>query len=169
MKPTNQQPLDACHLNKNSIIKWKKAYYNHVFDWNTPTIEKHEHCMPIIVESSPSIDKRYCFEKKTRLSRNHIIIQENPIKDYFRSSLCSCLICFWMLAGIVCLIQSIKIRRLLKKNNPPSKEEARQLSNRLYTNLVLTYVIGGIIIGVLILTVLVTFVVGLKGYFSRSL
>ncbi|CAF4285167.1 unnamed protein product [Rotaria socialis] len=71
-----------------------------------------------------------------------------------------------LIAGIVCLHQSIKIRRLLKKHDQQSEDKARLLSNRLHTNLILTYVFGGIIIGVLIMTVLVTFVVGLKGYFK---
>ncbi|CAF4304814.1 unnamed protein product, partial [Rotaria sordida] len=56
----------------------------------------------------------------------------------------------------------------LKKNHLQFNNEAQKLSNCLYTNLVLTYVIGGIIIGVLIMTVLVTFIVGIKGYFSKS-
>lgn len=74
-----------------------------------------------------------------------------------------------MFAGVVCLHHSIKIRQLLKKHDSESKEHARKLSDRLYTYLVLTYVFGGIIIGVLIMTVLVTFIVGFKGYYSRSL
>jgi hypothetical protein len=150
-----KQPLDVYHFERS-------AYYNHVFDWNS---NSNEYRVPII-ESSPKSDRSYCFDQKKRSSRNRIVIQEPPVKDYFKASLFSCLSCFWMIAGIVCLFQSIKIRRLLKTNN---HQEARDRSNRLYTNLVLTYVFGGMIIGVLIMTILVTFVVGFKGYFSKSL
>ena len=169
MKQANQQTLEVRHLDKNSFISWKNSlvtYHNNIFDWN----EQEEYRIPII-ESSPKLDKHqpYCFNKKKRSSKNHIVIQEAPINDYFKSSLFACLSCFWMLGGIICLIQSIKIRQLLKKNNHQLKDEARKRSNRLYTNLVLTYVFGGMIIGVLIMTILVTFVVGIKGYFSKSL
>ncbi|CAF1041472.1 unnamed protein product [Rotaria sordida] len=164
----NQQPLDVHHLDKNSLVLWKKSQYNYVFNCNPYKNNQEEYCIPII-ESSSKIDRPYCFDKYKRSSKNQIIIQESPIKDYFKPSLCACLSCFWMCAGIICLIQSIKIRYLLKKNHPQFNNEARQLSNRLYTNLVLTYVLGGIIIGVLIMTVLVTFFVGIKGYFSKSL
>ncbi|CAF3875607.1 unnamed protein product [Rotaria sp. Silwood1] len=145
-----------------------RTHYNHIFNWNLYKNDQEEYCIPII-ESSPILDRPYCFDKKKRLSKNQIMIEESPIKDYFKASLCACLSFFWMFAGIVCLIQSIKIRHLLKRNNSQFNDEARQLSNRLYTNLVLTYVFGIVIIGVLIMTVLVTFIVGIKGYFSKSL
>jgi hypothetical protein len=164
MKQANQQPLDVHYLEKNS---WRNSYQNHVFDWNL-TPQEQEYCIPII-ESSPKSDRTEHFEKKKRSSKNAIIIRESPIQDYYKASLFSCLTCFWMIAGILCLIQSIKIRRLLKEKNSQSDEEARKRSNRLYTNLILTYVFGGMIIGVLIMTILVTFVVGIKGYFSKSL
>ncbi|CAF5009618.1 unnamed protein product, partial [Rotaria sp. Silwood1] len=142
-----------------------RTHYNHIFNWNLYKNDQEEYCIPII-ESSSILDRPYCFDKKKRLSKNQIIIEESPIKDYFKASLCACLSFFWMFAGIVCLIQSIKIRHLLKRNNSQFNDEARQLSNRLYTNLVLTYVFGIVIIGVLIMTVLVTFIVGIKGYFK---
>jgi hypothetical protein len=153
-----KQPLDVYHLEKNT-------YYNHVFDWNSHSNEREEYRIPIM-ESSPKSDRSYCFDKKKHSSKNRINIQETPINDYYKASLFSCLSCFWMIAGVVCLIQSIKIRRLLKTNH---FQEARERSNRLYTNLVLTYVFGGMIFGVLVMTILVTFVVGFKGYFSKSL
>jgi hypothetical protein len=158
MKQTNQQLLDV------QKISWK----NHVFDWNSCPNKQEEYRVPII-ESSPKSDRFYCFDKQKRSSKNQIIIQEPPINDYFKASLFACLTCFWMIAGIVCLIQSIKIRKLLKKNNQQFNDQARKYSNRLHTNLILTYVFGGMIIGVLIMTILVTFVVGIKGYFSKSL
>ncbi len=161
MKQANQQPLDVNYLDKNS-------YHNTVYDWNLYLHEPEEYRIPII-ESSPKSDRPYCFDKKKRSSKNQFIIQETPINDYFKASLFACLTCFWMIAGIVCLIQSIKIRRILKKNNQKFHDEARKRSNRLHTNLILTYVFGGMIIGVLIMTILVTFVVGIKGYFSKSL
>jgi hypothetical protein len=169
MKQANQQLLEVRSLDKNTFISWKNSlvtYHNNVFDWN----EQEEHRIPII-ESSPKSDKHqpYCFDKKKRSSKNHTIIQETPIKDYFKPSLFACLSCFWMIGGIVCLIQSIRIRQLLKENNHQLNDEARQRSNRLHTNLIFTYVVGGMIIGVLIMTILVTFVVGIKGYFSKSL
>lgn len=169
MKPANQQTLDARHLDKNSSISWKKPHHNHVtFDWNSHKHDQEEYRIPII-EPSPKLDRPYCFDQKQSSSKSQIIIQEKPVKAYFQASLCACVTFFWMFAGIVCFIQSLKIRRLLKKNNPESIDQAKDLSNRLYTNLVLTYVMGGIIIGVLIMTVLVTFIVGFKGYFSKSL
>ncbi len=164
MKQAPQQPLNVHSLNKNTKISWKHSYQNHVFDWN----EHEEHRIPII-QPSPKSERSNTAEKKGRSSKHHILIQEPPIKDYFKASLFACLSCFWMIAGIVCLIQSIKIRRLLKQNSKPLDEEARKLSNRLHTNLILTYVFGGMIVGVLIMTILVTFVVGIKGYFSKSL
>jgi len=158
-----KQPLDVHQLDKNPKISWK----NSVFDWNSCSNEQ-EYRIPII-ESSPKCDRPYCFDKKKRSSRTPVLIREPPINDYFKRSLFSCLTCFWMIAGIVCLIQSIKIRKLLKQNNQQFKDEARKRSNRLYTYLILTYVFGGMIFGVLIMTVLVTFLVGFKGYFSKSL
>lgn len=150
-----KQPLDVYHLERNT-------YNNHIFNWNS---NPNEHRIPIM-ESSPESNRSYCFDQKKRSSKNRINIQESPINDYFKASLFSCLTCFWMIAGIVCLIQSIKIRRLLKTNN---HLKAREYSNRLHTYLILTYVFGGMIFGVLIMTILVTFVVGFKGYFSKSL
>jgi hypothetical protein len=154
MKQSNQQPLDVRHLDKNLLISWKK---------NTSSDEEDYH-VPVI-HSSPKPDRPYCFDEK----KNHVNIVETPINDYFKPSLIACLTCFWMLGGIICLIQSLKIRQLLKKNSYHLNEQARRSSNRLYTNLILTYVVGGMIIGVLVMTILVTFVVGIKGYFSKSL
>lgn len=161
-----KQPLDVQYLEKSS---WKSAYYNHVFDWNSTSNEHEEHRIPIIEEPSPKSVRSYCFDKKKRSSRLPVLIKEPPIKDYFKASLFACLTCFWMVAGIVCLVQSIKIRRSLKNNHRQINDEARKRSNRLHTNLILTYVFGGMIYGVLIMTILVTFVVGIKGYFSKSL
>src|SRR5437868_4587431 len=111
MKQTNQQPLDVYYLDKNPKISWKNSYDNHVFDWNSYQNEQEEYRIPIIESSpSPKSDRSYCFDKKKRSSK-YIVIQEPPINDYFKASLFSCLICFWMIAGIICLIQSIKIRR----------------------------------------------------------
>ena len=75
-----------------------------------------------------------------------------------------------MLGGLVCFVQAVKIRRMLNgKSSPLVLHEARRRSNRLYTNLVITYVVGGMISGALVTTMLVTFIVGIKGYYSRSL
>lgn len=161
-----KQPLDVQYLDKSS---WKNSYYNHVFDWNLSSNEREEHRIPIIEEPSPKSARSYCFDKKKRSSRSPVPIRESPIKDYFKTSLFACLTCFWMIAGIVCLIQSIKIRRLLKKSHRQAREQARQCSNRLHTNLILTYVFGGMIYGVLIFTILFVFIVGTKGYFSKLL
>jgi hypothetical protein len=168
MKQPNQQPLHVHRLDKNSIISWANSYQNHVFDLNTYTNEQEEYRIPII-ESSPKANRPYDFDNKKPSSKNHIIVQEPPINDYFKPSLFACLSCFWMVTGIICLIQSIKIRRLLKNNNYQFNDEARRRSNRLHTNLILTYVFGGMIIGALVMTILVTFFVGIKGYFSKSL
>ncbi|CAF4130223.1 unnamed protein product, partial [Rotaria sordida] len=138
---TSHLPTNILH---NETILWKKSQYNHVFNCNSYKNNQEEYFIPIIETSSSKIDKLYCFDKYKRSSKNEIIIQESSIKDYLKSSLYACLSCFWMCT-------------------------AQKLSNCLYTNLVLTYVIGGIIIGVLIMTVLVTFIVGIKGYFSKSL
>ncbi|CAF1486577.1 unnamed protein product [Rotaria magnacalcarata] len=168
MKQATQQPLSVHHLDKNSLVLWRKTQPNYAFDWNSYSNEQQEYRIPII-EPLSTIEKPYCFDQKKKSTKSHIIIIENPINDYFKLSLFACLSCFWMLAGIICLHQSIKIRRLLKKRDQQSEDKARLLSNCLHTNLILTYVFGGIIIGVLVMTVLVTFVVGLKGYFSKSL
>lgn len=158
MKHDDHQLFDVYHLEPNP----RHSFHNQVFY----TYNDEEHRVPIL-QPSPSSTLSYCFDpKEKRSSKTRIIIQESPIKDYFKASLFSCVTCFWMIAGIVCLYQSMKIRRLLRTNH---REEARRYSNRLHTNLILTYVFGGMIFGVLIMTVLVTFVVGIKGYFSRSL
>jgi hypothetical protein len=155
MKQSNQQPLDVRRLDKNFLTSWKKTSIDE---------EEEEYRIPII-QSSSKYDQPYCFATK----KNQLIIEETPVNDYFKASLFACLTCFWMVGGIICLIQSIKIRRLLKKNNYRLNEQAQRSSNRLHTNLILTYVVGGMIIGVLIMTIIVTFVVGIKGYFSKSL
>ena len=157
MKDFNQQPLDV----RNSNI-------NHIFEWNSYQIyHDKEHRVPI-VDSSPKSTRSYCFDKQKPSTKDHVVTQEPPIKDYFKTSLFACVTCFWMIAGIVCLYQSFKIRQLLKKNNEVYREEARRCSNRLHTNLILTYVFGSMVIGVFVMAILVTFVVGIKGYFSRS-
>ena len=161
MKQADHQLLDVYRLEPSLY----HTFHNQIFYTN----HDDEHRRPILqptLSSSPSSTLSYCFDPKKRSSKGRIVIQERPIKDYFRASLFSCITCFWMFAGIVCLFQSLKIRRLLRENR---REEARRCSNRLHTNLILTYVFGGMIFGVLIMTILVTFVVGIKGYFSRSL
>lgn len=169
-----QQPLNARQLEKNLFITWRNSlvtYHPHALDWD---LSNEEYRLPIM-EPSPRSDKHlfsdevYSFDKKKHANKNHIIIQEPPIQDYFKASLFACLTCFWMIGGIICLIQSIQVRRLLKKNDSRTMDEAKKRSNRLHTNLVLTYVIGGMTVAVLITTVLVTFFVGIKGYFGRSL
>lgn len=157
--------LDVYHLEQNFR---DHSFHNQAFDWNTLTSNHQEHRIPIL-QSTPSSTRSFSFAPKRQPSKHRIVLQERPIEDYFKASLVSCLTCFWMIAGIVCLIQSWKIRRLLQSNHPLLHEEARRRSNRLHTNLILTYVFGGMIYGVLIMTILVTFVVGIKGYFSRSL
>ena len=138
------------------------------FDWHRYDFDREQYPLPII-NPSPKSDKHLFDEINSSFkSKRQTTIRPTPIRDYFKSSIFSCLTCFWMIGGIVCLIQSIKIRRWLRENQR-STEEIQRLSNRLYTNLLFTYVIGGMIIGILILTVFVTFIVGIKGYFSRSL
>ena len=167
MKQANQQPLDVRYLDKNPLITCTNSYDTHGSDCTSSTNEQEEYPIPTI--ESPKTDKPYCFDETKTSSKTSIIIEDPPIKDYFKASLFACVTCFWMLGGIVCFVQSLKIRRLLKKKNYQSDEQAKIRSNRLYTNLVLTYVFGGMIIGVLIMTIVVTFVVGIKGYFSKSL
>ncbi|CAF1237686.1 unnamed protein product [Adineta steineri] len=135
MTYTNQQPLHVHNLNKNSLVPWTKSHQNHTYDWNN---EQEEYRIPII-QLTPRSDRSYDIEKEKSASiKNHIKIQEPPINDYFKPSLFACLTCFWMIAGIVCLIQSIKIRKILKKNNQQYNDEAKRRSNCLYTNLILT-------------------------------
>ena len=169
-----QQPLNARQLEKNLFLTWRNSlvtYHPHVLDWE---LSPEEHRVPIM-ESSPRSDKHllsdeiYSFDKKNHSNKNQIVIEDPPIRDYFKASLFACITCFWMIGGVVCLIQSIQIRRLLKKNQQQTMEEAEKLSNRLYTNLIVTYVVGGMIIGVLITAVAVIFFFGIKGYFGRSL
>lgn len=162
MKEQQHHTLDVHHL------VHPHSFHNQAFDWNILKNNPEEYRRPIL-QPSPSSTRSFTFAPKRQSSKHHIIIQERPIKDYFQASFISCLTCFWMIAGIVCLIQSLKIRRLLQSNDPVLHEEARRRSNRLHTNLILSYVFGGMIYGVLIMTILVTFVVGIKGYFSRSL
>ncbi|CAF4041793.1 unnamed protein product [Adineta steineri] len=135
MTYTNQQPLHVHNLNKNSLVPWTKSHQNHTYDWNN---EQEEYRIPII-QLTPRSDRSDNVEKEKSASiKNHIKIQEPPINDYFKQSLFACLTCFWMIAGIVCLIQSIKIRKILKKNNQQYNDEAKRRSNCLYTNLILT-------------------------------
>jgi hypothetical protein len=178
-----QQPLAVHHFDKNLFISWRNSlvsYHSNILEWNRSHDDNdgddRAYRMPIM-NSTPRTDQHrltndvYAFDRQASPSGKYacIVRQTPPVRDYFKSSLFACLTCFWMIGGIVCLIQSIRIRYLLKKNRRLSIEEAHQCSNRLYTNLILTYVFGGMIIGVLIMTVLVTFFVGIKGYFNRSL
>lgn len=158
-----QQPLDARHL---------------FFRWISSPIREQEIHLPIVNPSPQSVkhsfhdDEIYSFDhRQTRKSieSTKSFYRPPPIKDYFCASIFAFLTCFWMIGGIVCLFQSMKIRRLLRSDQPSQLMEARKYSNRLWTNLLYTYVIGGMTIGVFILTILVTFFVGIKGYFSRSL
>lgn len=156
-----QEPLDARHL---------------FFRWISPPTREEEYHLPIVNPSPQSLkhpfkdEEIYCFDEPRRSTNSSkILIRPTPIKDYFSASLFACLTCFWMVGGVVCLIQSLRIRRLIRTNQPGKLLEAQKYSHRLWTNLLYTYVIGGMTIGVLILTVFVTFFVGIKGYFSRSL
>ncbi|UJR15120.1 hypothetical protein I4U23_002085 [Adineta vaga] len=156
---------DDPSINEEDRKEYQKLAFQ-IFLSNSYRNDQEDYRVPIM-ESSPKSDRSYCFDKKKSSTKKHPIIQEAPIKDYFKASLFACITCFWMIAGIVCLFQSLKIRQLLKKNNEKFQDEARRRSNRLHTNLILTYVFGGMIIGVLIMTILVTFVVGIKGYFNK--
>ena len=163
-----QQPLDVRHLDKNRFVSWMHH--------PTATMLDREHediRLPIMDEASPRSERHvriddhaYCFDSK----KSHVVIREEPVRDHFKSSLFACLTCFWMIGGLVCFVQAVKIRCMLKNNSSPLVLlEARRRSNRLYTNLVITYVVGGMISGALVTTLLVTFIVGIKGYYSRSL
>ena len=142
MKQQHEQPLNV------------KIY------WKNSTTE----CRYPILKSTRRNQQVYCFEPATPS-----VIRPPPINDYYRASLISCLTCFWMVTGIVCLVQSLKVRRLLKQQNDIADEKARLISNRLQTNLILTYIFGGTIYCVLIVMIVVIFLFGIKGYFGRSL
>ena len=94
--------------------------------------------------------------------KNHII-REVPINDYYKASLCACLTCFWMTSGIICLIQSRRIRQLL--NNQLDKE-ARKYSNHLYTNLIFTFIIGEMIIASILTTRIIIVSIWLLQYIN---
>ncbi|CAF0786143.1 unnamed protein product [Didymodactylos carnosus] len=155
------------------IVNESSSYFqDHKYEWYSrshPNYNIKTFCtIPIVPRNSTTqlpytVDTLYCFdiEKKSPVTEQ----QKLEIKDYFKSSLFACLTCFWMIGGVVCLIQSLHIKRL--KNI--CVEEALQKSYRLHTNLILTYIFGGVTYFILLMTIFISFFVGIKGYFGKSI
>ncbi|CAF0768219.1 unnamed protein product [Didymodactylos carnosus] len=155
------------------MVTGSSSYFQaHKLEWhlkpNPSTRASTFYTVPIISFNSTkqplyNVENPYYFdiEKETPTIEQ----QKSKINDYFKLSLFACLTCFWMVGGIICLIQSLRIKRLKKV----CVEQALRKSNRLHTNLILTYVFGGITYLVLVMTVLISFFVGIKGYFAKSI